>query len=71
MDTVTKLRDALVLAEMALDQGLSLDACIAANGPTIRMVISDALAYREEMDVMFDERRAFIAKQMERIKARH
>jgi len=40
---VKKLRDALILARMALEQRQSLDGCICANGPTIREVIAEAL----------------------------
>ena len=40
---MSELRRALTLAQMGLEQGMSIDGHIAANGPTLREVIKRAL----------------------------
>lgn len=42
------MRDALVIAKSSIQQGASLDAHIAANGPTVRAVIDAALAPQQD-----------------------
>ena len=38
----SRIKSALTVAKMAIEQGNPLTARVAANGPTIRMVIMDA-----------------------------
>ena len=45
MNATIIVQDALLLANMVLDQGGSLNTRIAGNGPTIGEVISRALCY--------------------------
>lgn len=46
---INRLNTALTIAKMAIEQGLPMYACIAANGPTIATVIAEAQKEAEKV----------------------